>query len=130
LCSLLFGLLQVEGIAKATIAVGLGPGFGTRSDALESAQMNLGALSLDSSASNFVFGTVSGNFQVFCNFSSQSDLSSVASTVASIVSNLKETGGKCREKLVRERGAGSGDFISKFFGILTTMERQTYYRGL
>jgi hypothetical protein len=35
-----------------------------------------------------------------------------------------------REKLVRERGAGSKDFISKFFGILTTMERQTYYRGL
>jgi hypothetical protein len=35
-----------------------------------------------------------------------------------------------REKLVRERGAGSRDFISKLFGILTTMARQTYYRGL
>jgi hypothetical protein len=35
-----------------------------------------------------------------------------------------------REKLIRERGAGSRDFISKFFGILTTMARQTYYRGL
>jgi hypothetical protein len=34
------------------------------------------------------------------------------------------------EKLVRERGAGSRDFISKLFGILTTMARQTYYRGL
>jgi hypothetical protein len=34
-----------------------------------------------------------------------------------------------REKLVRERGAGSRDFISNFFGILTTMARQTYYRG-
>jgi hypothetical protein len=27
------------------------------------------------------------------------------------------------EKLVRERGAGSRDFISNFFGILTTMAR-------
>jgi hypothetical protein len=35
-----------------------------------------------------------------------------------------------REKLVRERGAGSRDFISKIFGILTTMARQTYYHGL
>jgi hypothetical protein len=34
------------------------------------------------------------------------------------------------EKLVRERGAGSRDFISNFFGILTTMARQTYYCGL
>jgi hypothetical protein len=34
-----------------------------------------------------------------------------------------------REKLVREREAGSRDFISNFFGILTTMARQTYYRG-
>jgi hypothetical protein len=33
------------------------------------------------------------------------------------------------EKLVRERGAGSRDFFSKFFEILTTMARQTYYRG-
>jgi hypothetical protein len=43
---------------------------------------------------------------------------------------------RTREKLVRERGAGSGergagsrDFISNFFEILTTMARQTYYRG-
>jgi hypothetical protein len=42
-----------------------------------------------------------------------------------------------QEKLVRERGVGSGergtgsrDFISKFLGILTTMARRTYYRGL
>jgi hypothetical protein len=34
-----------------------------------------------------------------------------------------------REKLVRERRAGSRDFISKFLEILTTMARQTYYRG-
>jgi hypothetical protein len=95
LCSLLFGLLQVEDIAKATIAAGLGPGSDTQSDASESVQMNLGAMSSDSSTSNFVFGTVSGNFQVFYNFSGQSDLSSVALTMASIVSNLKETGGKC-----------------------------------
>jgi hypothetical protein len=40
------------------------------------------------------------------------------------------------EKLVRERGAGSWewgvgsrDFFSNFFEILTTMARQTYYRG-
>jgi hypothetical protein len=34
-----------------------------------------------------------------------------------------------REKLVRERGAGSRDFISNFFEILMIMARQTYYRG-
>jgi hypothetical protein len=40
------------------------------------------------------------------------------------------------EKLVRERGARSGeqgagsrDFISNFFEILTTMARQTFYLG-
>jgi hypothetical protein len=50
-------------------------------------------VSSDSSSSNFVFGSVSGNFQVSCNFSGQFDPSSVASIVASIVNNLKEGGG-------------------------------------
>jgi hypothetical protein len=47
------------------------------------------------------------------------------------VNQLDGGGGDARrrEKLVRERGAGSRDFISKFFEILTTMARQTYYRG-
>jgi hypothetical protein len=48
---------------------------------------------------------------------------------------------RVREKLVRERGAGSGergagkkraesrDFIFNFFEILTNMARLTYYRG-
>lgn len=44
----------------------------------------------ENSAGKFVFGSMSGNFQVFCNFSGQSDPSSVASTVASIVNNLKD----------------------------------------
>jgi hypothetical protein len=43
---------------------------------------------------------------------------------------LSSTLSQHREKLVRERGAGSRDFISNFFGILMTMARQTYYRGL
>ena len=54
--------------------------------------MNIGSSS-DSSRSNFVFGSVSGNFQVFCNFLDQFDPTFVASTVASIVSNLKKIGG-------------------------------------
>jgi hypothetical protein len=44
----------------------------------------------------------------------------------SVVDSLR----RIRKKLVRERGAGNRDFISKFFGILTTTVRQTYYRGL
>jgi hypothetical protein len=41
----------------------------------------------------------------------------------------KESKGNVGEKLVHERGVGSRDFISKFFEILMTMARQTYYRG-
>jgi hypothetical protein len=88
--------LQVDDITKASaITV---PGALSRSVVSESIDGNTG-LSSDSSSGKFVFGTVSGNFQVFCNFSGQSDPSSVASTVASIVSNLKEGGGSYSSKL-------------------------------
>jgi hypothetical protein len=50
-------------------------------------------LNSDSSSGKFVFGSVSSNFQVFCNFLGQYDPSSMASTIASIFSNLKEDGG-------------------------------------
>jgi hypothetical protein len=89
---IMFLALQVEDISKANLVAGVGPGIVSRSIAPDPIQANMG-VSLDSSSSNFVFGTVSGNFQVFCNFSGQFDPSSVASTIASIVSNLKESGG-------------------------------------
>jgi hypothetical protein len=47
----------------------------------------------DYNSNNFVFGSVQGKFQVFCNFAGTADPSSVASTVATIVSNLKDNEG-------------------------------------
>jgi hypothetical protein len=73
------------------LVAGIGHGFVSRSLASNPIQENLRVTS-DNSSSNFMFGSVSGNFQVFCNFSGQSDPSSVTSIGASIVNNLKEGG--------------------------------------
>jgi hypothetical protein len=61
-------VLWVEDITKANIVAGIGFGAMTHLIALESVDGNQG-LDSDSSSSKFVFGSVSGNFQVICNFS-------------------------------------------------------------
>jgi hypothetical protein len=92
LLMIVFFSVQVEDINKVNLIASGGLGSISRSVSSDPVQGNLGVTS-NSSSNSFVFGTVSSNFQVFCNFSGQSDPLSVASTVASIVSNLKESGG-------------------------------------